>query len=124
MSKTKFEMRLLNDPRRNKPLISIEDMMFHINEWMKLYGDKSYIEFLSKTTIESDVVDLRDVVGKINSVTYNPVENQIIFTVTRMSDTYESDFVDKVIGYKELYNSETQKLDGIVKFFIMDKNGN
>lgn len=124
MSKTKFEMRLLNDTRRNKPLISIEDMMFHINEWMKLYGDKSYIEFLSKTTIESDVVDLRDVVGKINSVTYNPVENQIIFTVTRMSDTYESDFVDKVIGYKELYNSETQKLDGIVKFFIMDKNGN
>ena len=120
MNKIKFEMKLLSDHHRNNPKIPIEDMMLHINNWLELYRDKSYIEFLSKTTIETDDVDLRDVVGKINSVTCN--QNEIIFTVTRMSDTYESDFVDKAIGYKELYNSETQKLDSIIKFFIMDKN--
>ena len=48
MSKIKFEMRLLNDPKRNNPKIPIEDMMLHINNWLKLYGDKSYVEFLSK----------------------------------------------------------------------------
>ena len=96
-----------------------DDIIFHINNWMKQYKGKSYIERFDYSSFKCNLVGGNGILGKILDVTFDATVNAIFFTIERFDYARNINLDNKAIVYKASYN-QSNKIDNIIKFLIKD----